>query len=195
MKKFFYKLFEGEEKILAEAEIVAQGGQAYCNLKAPNNVNLIILLTTYFTKIRWYMETEPPMQLERMKRMYIEALNRLPEVEDYNISSCAANEGSMVFRAQLIRQLRTNNIGLINEMPNALGDRDSPDSCFVLFKAVWERLNEKERQDMADSLQQLKPVIMADKMDRTGKALAHAYVTSNVIADLLTQGQWEYLEQ
>lgn len=192
--KFFYKLFEGEVGILAEAEIIAEGGQAYCNLKTPNNVNLIILLTAYFTKIRWYMETEPPMQLQRMKRLYTEALNRLPEVKEYCISSCAANEGSMVFRAQLTR-LRNNNIGLINEMPNALGDRDSPDSCFVLFKAVWQRLNDKERQDLVYGLEQLRPVIMADKIERSGKALARAYMTSSVIANMLTKGHWEYLEQ
>jgi len=192
--KWSYKLFEGEIGILAEAEIIAEGGQAYCNLKTPNNVNLIILLTAYFTKIRWYMETEPPIQLERMKRMYAEALNRLPEVKDYHISSCAGNEGSMVFRVQLTR-LRRNNIGLINEMPKALGDRDSADSCFVLFKAVWEGLNDKERRYMVESLKQLQPVIMADKMDRSGKGMARAYMTSSVIADLLTKGHWEYLEK
>ena len=192
--KFFYKLFDNESGILAEPEIIAEGGRAYCNLKAPNNVNLIILLTAYFTKIRWYMETEPPIELQRMKRLYTEALSRLPEVKEYYISSCAANEGKMVFRAQLTR-LPRNNIGLINEMPNALGDRDSTDSCFVLFKAVWESLNDKERQDLVYSLEQLRPVIMADKMERSGKALARAYMTSSVIAKLLTKGQWEYLEQ
>ncbi|MEQ8201035.1 MAG: hypothetical protein ABRQ24_06415 [Syntrophomonadaceae bacterium] len=188
----FDKIFESAVKVLAEAEIIGQGDQAYCNFKTPNHVNLIILLAAYFTKIRWYMETEPPVQLERMKRLYTEALDNLPEVKDHCISSCAANGGTMVFRAQ-VTTIRNENIGLINEMPDALGDRDSTDSCFVLLKAVSEHLDDEERQKLTESLKVLQPVIMEDVMDRTGRGLERAFMTSGVIANLLTKGQWEYL--
>lgn len=177
---------------MAEVEIVGEADQAYCNFKTPNNINLIILLSAYFTKIRWYMETEPTVQLERMKRLYDEALEKLPEVEDYFITSCTQNRGTMVFTAQAV-QLRNGNIGLINEMPDALGDMDSPDSCFVLFKAVWERLNDDERQRMVNTLRELRKVIMGDDLDRSGRGLERAYFTTGVIASLLTSGNWEYL--
>ncbi|NLN86780.1 MAG: hypothetical protein GX133_04120 [Syntrophomonadaceae bacterium] len=188
----FDRLFEGGGRILAEVEIVGEADQAYCNFKTPNNINLIILLSAYFTKIRWYMETEPKVQLERMKRLYDEALEKLPEAGDYFITSCTQNRGNMVFTAQVIR-LRNGNIGLINEMPDALGDMDSPDSCFVLFKAVWERLNDDERQRMVNTLQELRKVIMEEDFDRSGRGLERAYLTTGVIADLVTRGHWEYL--
>lgn len=188
----FNRLFEGEGRTLAEAEIVGQGDRAYCNLKSPNQANLIILLSAYFTKIRWYMETEPLLHLQRMKQLYDQALEDLPVVKEHIISSCAENGGTMVFTARAVLH-RGDSIGLINEMPNALGDRDSPDSCFVLLRAVWERLDDEWRPRLAETLQQLRPVIMAEEMDRSGRGLEKAYVTSCVVAGLLTQGSWEYL--
>lgn len=188
----FDRIIHDEDKVLAQFSMVARGGQVECDLKAPNDCNLIILLVAYFTKIRWYMETEPEVQLERMKRMYTEALDNLPQVSDYAITSCARNRGTMEFTAQVTRR-RHGAIGLLNEMPPALGDLDSTDSCFVLLKAVWERLNDKGREDLADSLRHIQPIIMADNMDRSGKGLEKAFVTSSALADLITKGQWEFL--
>lgn len=192
MKSIFDRMIHDEDRVLAECEIIANGEQVQCTLAAPNDRNLIILLMAYFTKIRWYMETEPQVQLQRMQRMYVKALENLPEVRHYCITSCARNGGTMVFTAQVTRR-RNGSIGLLNQMPDALGDMDSPDSCFVLLKAVWERLNAQDRQDLADCLRRLRPVIMAEDMDRSGKGLEQAFVTGSALADLLTDGHWEYL--
>jgi len=179
--------------VLAQAKITAQGENIKFDFLTPNNKNLIILLISYFTKVRWLLETEPEFPMQRIKDYYDEVLVNYPNVKKYNIFSPVAFGETQVFDIEVSKAF--NRVGVINTYTKTVGGVDLVDSCFVLLKEIFKRLDENEKELLIASLLKLQPLIFLDKMDESFKGLKNAYSLIGVLARMITGGYWEYLDK
>lgn len=81
------KLFGRKGRTLSRVRITSSNGNLDFDISTPHNGNLIILLASYFTKVRWLLETEPELPMKRMKDYYDEVLSSYPNIRNYTIYS------------------------------------------------------------------------------------------------------------
>lgn len=192
---FFSDLFGGGNSgVLAQVKITAHGDNINFNISTPNNNNLIILLVSYFTKVRWLLETEPELPMQRMKNYYDEALNSYPNIRNYNIFTPSAFGETQVYDIEASK-VGKDRVGVINTYSSNVGGLDLVDSCFVLFKEIFERLDEDKKELLIASLLKLQPLIFLDKMDESVKGLKNAFGFTGLLANMITGGYWEYLDK
>ena len=188
---FLSKLFQ--HNVLARVNITACGDKQYFDISTPNNQNLIVLLAAYFTKVRWLLETEPEVAMERMKNYYDDALNNYPNMQNYNVFTPAAFGDTQVFTIEAVRR-REAIVGVVNTIPNDSGALDLVDSCFVLLEEVFNRSNESDKELLFASLMKLKPLIFLDEMDDSNRGLTNAYKVIGALGNMITGHHWEYLD-